>query len=106
MSDAGWTALSIDHGTAEQRENQHFGLVAHRSGELIPDLRVLGLTQEHGVLGMRPGSALALPEIPVGTPLRILPVHACATAFQHDAYHVIDAPDDRIQAVWPRIRGW
>jgi D-serine deaminase-like pyridoxal phosphate-dependent protein len=34
--------------------------------------------QEHGILAVRPGSVAALPELPVGTLLRILPSHACA----------------------------
>lgn len=106
MTDAGWTATSGDQGTASQRKNQHFGLVATRSGEIISDLLMLDATQEHGVLGMRPGSDKPLPEIPVGTELRILPVHSCATASQHDAYRVISTEGGAIEAIWPRIRGW
>lgn len=106
MTDAGWTALSSDGGISKRPEDRHFGLVATRDGRLIDGLAVLDMMQEHGVLGMRPGSRRPLPDIAVGTPLRILPVHACATAFQHDGYHIVAAADGPITAWWPRIRGW
>jgi D-serine deaminase-like pyridoxal phosphate-dependent protein len=44
-------------------------------------------------------------DVPVGTLLRILPNHACATAAQHAAYHVL-AADGEIERVWPRFNGW
>ena len=42
---------------------------------------------------------------PVGTLLRILPNHACATAAQHPQYYVI-AGEPVVEAVWPRFSGW
>ncbi|HSQ04984.1 MAG TPA: DSD1 family PLP-dependent enzyme, partial [Burkholderiales bacterium] len=41
----------------------------------------------------------------VGTLLRILPNHACATGAQHDRYHVVREGTE-IAAVWPRFSGW
>jgi D-serine deaminase-like pyridoxal phosphate-dependent protein len=41
----------------------------------------------------------------VGTLLRILPNHACATAAQYGAYRVLDGAD-RVEAVWERFSGW
>ncbi|MFC6049220.1 DSD1 family PLP-dependent enzyme, partial [Methylobacterium hispanicum] len=41
----------------------------------------------------------------IGTRLRILPNHACATGAQHGSYHVLDGAG-RVAAVWPRINGW
>jgi D-serine deaminase-like pyridoxal phosphate-dependent protein len=46
-----------------------------------------------------------LPDLPVGTRVRILPNHACATAEQHDRYHVL-GDDGAVCAVWPRVQGW
>ncbi|MGW1863803.1 DSD1 family PLP-dependent enzyme, partial [Streptomyces collinus] len=42
---------------------------------------------------------------------RVLPNHACATAAQHQGYHVVDSargtgPAPAIEAVWPRVNGW
>ena len=42
---------------------------------------------------------------PVGTRVRVLPNHACATGAQHDRYHILDGKG-RGGAVWPRINGW
>jgi D-serine deaminase-like pyridoxal phosphate-dependent protein len=40
----------------------------------------------------------------VGTLLRILPNHACATAAQHAEYHVLR--DGQPVEVWERFGGW
>ena len=42
---------------------------------------------------------------PVGARLRILPNHACATAAQHAAYHVVNGSRE-ILARWERFGGW
>jgi D-serine deaminase-like pyridoxal phosphate-dependent protein len=42
---------------------------------------------------------------PVGTLLRILPNHACATAAQHDRYHVMSGGTEIVKT-WPRVNGW
>jgi large subunit ribosomal protein L5 len=44
--------------------------------------------------------------MPIGTKVRILPNHACATASQHELYNVVSAGSDAIEAQWPRMRGW
>ena len=62
--------------------------------------------QEHGILALRPGARGALPELPIGSMLRILPNHACATGAQHQAYQVVRGEADAISATWPRIGGW
>lgn len=42
--------------------------------------------------------------LPLGTRVRILPNHACATAAQHAAYHLVQGT--RVQDTWPRFGGW
>ena len=42
--------------------------------------------------------------LPLGTRLRILPNHACATGAQHPVYQALDA-DGSVMA-WPRFHGW
>ncbi|RUO63925.1 D-serine deaminase, pyridoxal phosphate-dependent [Pseudidiomarina planktonica] len=108
MTDAGWMAMSRDRGTAGQAVDQGYGVVADSNGRVIPDLIMIRTSQEHGVLALREGSNASLPDLPVGTKLRILPNHACATAAQHSSFYVLD-PHGRagdISAVWPRINGW
>lgn len=103
--DAGWMAMSRDRGTAKQAVDQGYGLVCDSEGRLIPDVIMLDANQEHGIVAHRSGDPARLPLLPVGTLLRVLPNHACATAAQHDRYHVIGA-GDAVSAVWPRFSGW
>ncbi|MGC9543020.1 DSD1 family PLP-dependent enzyme [Streptomyces sp. UG1] len=106
LTDAGWMATSRDRGTSRQRVDQGYGLVADLDGTLFDGLLMTDASQEHGMLSMRPDSTAALPDLPVGTRVRILPIHACATAAQHDHYHVTETGSRTVEAVWPRIRGW
>jgi len=102
--DAGWMALSRDRGTASHPVDQGYGLVCDAQGHPLADVVVAEASQEHGVLALRPGSAATLPDLPVGTRVRILPNHACATAAQHDGYQVLR--EGLVVARWPRFSGW
>jgi D-serine deaminase-like pyridoxal phosphate-dependent protein len=106
MVDAGWMALSRDRGTANQAVDQGYGLVCDIEGRVLDGLVVASANQEHGVIARRPGSSASLPDLAVGTQLRILPNHACATAAQFDGYEVIPADPTQPMAYWPRFRGW
>jgi len=86
--DAGWMALSRDRGTAKQPLDQGYGLVCDLDGHPYPDLIVIDTSQEHGVIARRSGGKA--PALPVGTRLRILPNHACATGAQHEEYNVVE----------------
>ncbi len=103
--DAGWMALSRDRSTAKQAIDQGYGVACDVSGRPYDDLIVADANQEHGIVAKRAGATSSLPDLPVGTRVRILPNHACATGAQHDRYHIVDA-DNRVTAVWPRISGW
>ena len=104
--DAGWTALSCDRGTATQDIDQGYGLVYDLSGRPLEDLVVAIVNQEHGIVAARPGASRSRQKLPIGTKLRILPSHACATATQHDRYHLIGIGRNEVTAVWPRFTGW
>lgn len=106
ICDAGWMAMSRDRGTAGQEVDQGYGIVCDEAGAVIPGLIVLQANQEHGVIARRPGSDAQMPEFPVGTRLRILPNHACATAAQHQQYHVIPDEAGAPLGLWPRFGGW
>lgn len=101
--DAGWMALSRDRGTAGQAVDQGYGLVCDADGRILGDLIVRECNQEHGIIGRRDGR-LDPARFPIGTQLRILPNHACATAAQHGHYHVVEG--GVVTAQWPRINGW
>ncbi len=106
LVDAGWMALSRDRGTARQSVDQGYGRVCDVSGRPFADLIVAEVNQEHGVISRRPGSAAPLPDLAVGSLVRILPNHACATAAQHDRYHVLGGDPARVVRIWKRSRGW
>jgi D-serine deaminase-like pyridoxal phosphate-dependent protein len=104
--DAGWMALSSDRGTAEQAVDQGYGLVCDVRGRPMAGLRVIMTNQEHGIVARRADAPGPGPRLPIGTRLRILPNHACATAAQHDRYHLVGPGGIERTAVWPRFSGW
>ena len=77
-------------------------LVVLLDGPPFPDLLMTDASQEHGTLALRPGSDHPLPDLPVGTRVRVLPNHACATAAQHDAYRLLGDAG----TTWQRVNGW
>ncbi|WP_219993928.1 alanine racemase [Aestuariibacter sp. GS-14] len=103
--DAGWMALSRDQGTASHAKNCGYGLVCNSDGEILDGWYVSSTNQEHGIIshidGKQPDDAL----FGYGTMLRILPIHACATAAQFEAYQVVDT-EGNVKDVWSRISGW
>ncbi|NQU47895.1 MAG: alanine racemase [Planctomycetes bacterium] len=105
ISDAGWMALSRDRGTASQVLDQGYGLVCNAAGEAQNDLIVSAANQEHGMISSRSGQAITWEKYPIGTLLRILPNHACATSAMFERYFVVDGCA-QIADVWPRINGW
>jgi D-serine deaminase-like pyridoxal phosphate-dependent protein len=105
LIDAGWMAMSRDRGTAKQPVDQGYGIVCDAAGRPIPDLIVSDASQEHGILSHRSGDPARMPDLPIGTQVRILPNHACATAAQYDRYQVLEG-SDRIAETWQRFSGW
>ncbi|PZU07998.1 alanine racemase [Sphingomonas sp.] len=106
LIDAGWMAMSRDRGTQAHPIDQGYGLVCDIDGRPFGDLIVGDASQEHGIVRIRPGSAAGLAELPVGSRVRILPNHACATGAQHLSYHVIETGSRMVVAEWPRMGGW
>lgn len=77
--DAGALAMSKDLGP--EREGAAMGPIYRQDGnELDPELRLLSVSQEHGIVN-RP--------LPVGTRLRLMPNHSCLTAACFDEYQVV-----------------
>lgn len=106
LVDAGWMALSRDRGTASQLVDQGYGVVCDEQGHVLEDVIVSQASQEHGIISIRPGSNRVMPDLPIGSRVRILPNHACAMATQHTFYSVVKGEDAGIEARWDRIRGW
>jgi D-serine deaminase-like pyridoxal phosphate-dependent protein len=108
--DAGWMAMSRDRGTSKQSHDFGYGLPCALDGTPLTGWVFSGANQEHGILspaetvdGTPPVHDLAS-RFPVGTRLRILPNHACATGAQFPAYHALSA--DGETTLWSRFHGW
>lgn len=74
------------------------------SGAVMDGVTVSSTNQEHGIITTRSGE-MNFDRFPLGSRLRILPNHACATAAAHDRYFVIEGGEE-IVAVWDRVNGW
>lgn len=80
LVDAGWMAMSRDRGTASQKIDQGYGMVCDEAGNIMPDLIVSAANQEHGIITLRKNAnEKNVPDLPIGTRLRILPNHAKQT---------------------------
>jgi len=100
-------AMSRDRGTASQAHDFGYGLVCAEDGTPLPGFTMSGANQEHGIVSCtgEAGAGLDIAtRLPLGTRLRILPNHACATGAQFGQYHALQ-PDGG-SAVWPRFGGW
>ena len=106
LIDAGWMALSRDRGTQSQPIDQGYGLVCTDTGEVLDDWIVSAANQEHGIVTRRDGTVGddLLQRFALGSRLRVLPNHACATAAQFGEYLAVTP--DGAAARWPRFSGW
>ena len=104
ITDGGWMAMSRDLGTATQRVNYGYGALLDVRGARLP-LLMTGANQEHGIVSAADsGAPIDFSAYPLGSQLRVLPNHACATAAQYDAMTVIE--DGAVKAVWKKVGGW
>ena len=103
--DAGWMAMSRDRGTQRQQHDFGYGLVCTEAGEELGEYLMTSANQEHGIISRtgEPDRDIAQ-RFPIGTRLRILPNHACATGAQHPIYYAV-AADETVEE-WPRFYGW
>lgn len=106
LVDAGWMAMSRDRGTAGHAQDFGYGAVCTEAGTPIEGLVMASANQEHGLVQWRTGfdGGSLEQRFPLGTRLRVLPNHACATAAQFQHYEVLGA-DGTLQR-WPRFNGW
>ena len=103
--DAGWMAMSRDRGTGKQAQDFGYGQVCTLDGTPMPGWLLSSANQEHGIVSLAEGTASdVVPRLPIGTRLRILPNHACATGAQFPQYQAL-APEGGL-AAWGRFHGW
>ncbi|MBN3735658.1 DSD1 family PLP-dependent enzyme [Burkholderia sp. Tr-20390] len=103
--DAGWMAMSRDRGTQRQAHDFGYGQVCTEHGDVLGDYVMSAANQEHGIVSRAgtPDAGIAQ-RFPIGTRLRILPNHACATGAQHPEYQAIG--EEGGAQTWPRFYGW
>lgn len=102
LVDGGALALSKDQGPTHVDPAFGFGVVLTAAGERLPGLRVVSLSQEHGLL--RSASPLAQGAFRVGSLLRIVPNHSCLAAALFDRYAVVRS--GQVFDEWRPVRGW
>ncbi|GHC22081.1 alanine racemase [Kushneria pakistanensis] len=103
--DAGWMAMSRDRGTQKQTHDFGFGQVCTEDGTVLEGYILSGANQEHGILSHVGETDHDIRNrFPIGTRLRILPNHACATGAQHPHYAALTS--DESVDIWPRFYGW
>lgn len=107
ICDAGWMALSQDRSTARQEIDWGYGLVCDIHGKPLRDLdiRVTSCNQEHGIIQATSGAPLRPEDFPIGTRLRIMPNHACATLGMHRKYFFLGTDETIFRVSYP-ARGW
>jgi len=102
LVDGGALALSKDPGPEHVDPECGFGIVLEASGAPIGHLRVVSLSQEHGVV--RSAREFAPGEFPIGSLLRVVPNHSCLAAALFDRYAVVRGAD--VVGEWRPVRGW
>jgi D-serine deaminase-like pyridoxal phosphate-dependent protein len=105
LVDAGFLALSRDRGTADLPVDWGYGAVCDPvTGEVLENVTVSSTNQEHGIITSRSGE-IDFDRFPIGSRVKILPNHACATAAAYERYFVTEG-SERIVDVWDRVNGW
>lgn len=92
--DAGWSALSADRGI--DGNSYGYGIVCDIGGQIIPEMKLVSLNQEHGIIKNFSGISY----VP-GTMLRILPQHACAAAHNFDKFYLYE--NNQYVNIWQRL---
>ena len=104
--DAGWMAMSRDRGTAKQAHDYGYGSVCDVRGNMLEGYTVAAANQEHGIISHTEGAPDQdiAKRFPIGSLLRVLPNHACATGAQHSEYHLVNGRGQISK--WTRFNGW
>jgi D-serine deaminase-like pyridoxal phosphate-dependent protein len=105
LIDAGFLALSRDRGTSDLPVDWGYGAVCDPlTGERVAGITVSSTNQEHGILTASTGDMDFL-RFPLGSRVKILPNHACATAAAYERYYVTEGSEE-ITGTWERVNGW
>jgi D-serine deaminase-like pyridoxal phosphate-dependent protein len=97
LIDLGWT------GTSAQGSDVGYGRFENH-----PELTIHALKQEAGeVVSSIKGKAIELDKYPIGSFLRLMPHHSCASGAMHEIVHVVRNKDSKhVVDQWKPCRGW
>ena len=97
--DAGALAMSKDIGASPHLPDAGYGWLCDAQMGTPLGLSINAVHQEHGTVHV--SNPEIYERLPIGSMVRVLPVHACLTAAGgYGRYHLTDGQ------VWPRIDGW
>ncbi|MBD3423539.1 MAG: DSD1 family PLP-dependent enzyme [Candidatus Latescibacteria bacterium] len=102
ITDAGWMALS---NAPAGKYSSGFGIPRLIDGESMGDFTVTSTSQEHGIISSLAGLVPNYNTLEIGSRLRILPNHACATAAMHSFYYTVEGGTG-ITGKLERTGGW
>ena len=105
LIDAGGIALSKDISATEFSNTTGYGWVADLDGNHIQNAYVESVHQEHGLIEISGDLDAAFKQFPVGSRLRILPIHVCMTVAAFSEYHVHNNSNKLLQK-WSRVNYW
>ncbi|MEX1136531.1 MAG: alanine racemase [Balneolales bacterium] len=97
LIDAGALALSKDQGAVHMANEVVYGHIVDH-----PELKLVGLSQEHGVAEQK--SPIDYSRYPIGSLLKVIPNHSCLTAALFPEYQIEE--NGKIVDVWKPVRGW
>ncbi len=97
--DAGALAMSKDIGAAPHLPGARYGWLCDPQTLEPLDLSIDIVHQEHGTVKVE--DPAIYDRLPIGSQVRVLPVHACLTAAGgYDGYNLLQG------GFWPRFNGW
>lgn len=103
LLDAGGLALSKDRSADRYAPEAYYGqLCDAKTGDPLIGLSVTSVSQEHGHVMV--SNDKAYDRLPIGSKVRVLPIHACMTAAAYNRYNILDG--DKVVDTWDRCNGW
>ena len=102
ITDSGWMALS---NAQPGKGGTGFGVACDIEGNKLQDFMVSSTSQEHGIISSESGLAPDYGKIHIGSRMRILPNHACATGAMHNFYYTVEGGTE-VSGRLERANGW
>ena len=100
LLDAGALALSKDRGADEFNPEAGFGQVYDVDNRSFQGISVSDTHQEHGL-----ATGPSLPNLEIGTRVRVRPIHSCLTTAMYQRYHLVEGGRQVVEE-WERTGGW